>query len=283
MRKSIIVTGASSGIGRAAVIKLVEAGYQVFGLARRYDSLTSIYSELSPSTERGENDYIALECDITKPYKFDDIIDNILFRAKGDTVYGLVNSAGYVEPGAIEDITIQNMRNQFETNFFGLVELTKKILPFMLANNQGRIVNISSVSGLISLPLIGVYSASKYALEAVADALKMELWNTNVKVITINPGLVNTNINTISKPKLDYLIEKKLSRFSEIYRKYMYNVPKGLSPDSVANVILNAISSPKPKTRYVVGSTSLKLGVRMKKFVPDRIFFSQVAKRIHQK
>jgi short-subunit dehydrogenase len=175
------------------------------------------------------------------------------------------------------------MRNQFETNFFGLVELTKKVLPLMLGNNQGRIVNISSVSGLISLPLIGAYSASKYALEAVTDALRMELWNTNIKVITINPGLVNTNINTVSKPKLDNLIEKKSSRFSEIYRKYMYNVPEGLPPDSVANVILNAISSPKPKTRYIVGSMRVKLGVKMKKFVPDRIFFSQVAKRIHQK
>jgi len=283
LRKSIIVTGASSGIGKAAVIKLVEAGYQVFGLARRYDSLTSIYSELSPSRERREGDYIVLECDITKSYKFDDIINDIFLRAKGNMIYGLVNSAGYVEPGAIEDISIQNIRSQFETNFFGLVELTKKILPFMLANNQGRIVNISSVSGLISLPLIGAYSASKYALEAVADALRMELWDTNVKVITINPGLVNTNINTISKPKLDYIIEKKSSRFSEIYRKYMYNVPKGLRSASVANIILKAISSPKPKTRYFVGSTALKLGIRMKKFVPDRIFFSQVSKRIHQK
>jgi short-subunit dehydrogenase len=104
----------------------------------------------------------------------------------------------------------------------------------------------------------------------------MELWKTNIKVITINPGFVNTNINTVSKPKLDNLIEKKSSR------KYMYNVPKGLSSDSVADIILKAISSPKPKTRYIVGSTALKLGVRMKKFVPDRIFFSQVAKRIHQ-
>lgn len=283
MRKSIIVTGASSGIGKAAVIKLLEAGYQVFGLARRYDNLTSIYSELPSSIEKKEGDYIALECDITKSYRFDDIINEIFSRAKGNTIYGLVNSAGYVEPGSIEDITIQNIRNQFETNFFGLVELTKKVLPVMLNTNQGRIVNISSVSGLISLPLIGAYSASKYALEAVTDALRMELWNTNIKVITINPGFVNTNINTVSKPKLDNLIEKKSSRFSEIYRKYMYNVPKGLPPDSVANVILNAISSPKPKTRYVVGSTALKLGVRMKKFVPDRLFFSQVAKRIHQK
>jgi short-subunit dehydrogenase len=285
LRKSIVVTGASSGIGKAAVIKLVEAGYQVFGLARRYNDLTSVHSEIPSLKEKGnkEGDYIALECDITKPYRFDDIIKDIMSRAKDNTIYGLVNNAGFVEPGAIEDITIQDMRNQFETNFFGLVELTKKVLPFMLDINQGRIVNVSSVAGLISLPLIGAYSASKCALEAVTDALRMELWDTNIKVITINPGFVNTNINTVSKPKLDNLIEKKLSRFSETYRKYMYNVPEGLPPDSVASVILNAIYSQRPKTRYIVGSRRLKLGVKLRKFVPDRIFVSQVSKRIHQK
>ncbi len=153
----------------------------------------------------------------------------------------------------------------------------------MLDSNQGRIVNVSSVAGLISLPLIGAYSASKYALEAVTDALRMELWNMNIKVITINPGFVNTNINTVSKPKLDNVIEKKSSRFSEIYRKYMYNVPVGLPPDSVASVVLSAISTRKPKTRYIIGTRRLKLGVKIRKFIPDTIFFSQVAKRINQK
>ena len=282
MSKSIIITGASSGIGKATVIKLVESGYQVFGLARRYDKLVAISSKLLTSSreDTGVN-YIPMEFDITKPERFGSIINDILSKAKGGTIYGLVNNAGYVEPGAIEDITVQDLRNQFETNFFGLVEFTKKVLPFMLGNNQGRIVNISSVSGLISLPLMGAYSATKYALEAITDALRMELWNTNVKVVTVNPGLVETNINAISKPKIDNLIANK-SRFSEIYRKYLYNVPKGLPPGSVATAILEAISSQKPKTRYVVGSTKVGIGVRMKKFVPDTIFFSQVAKRIHQ-
>jgi short-subunit dehydrogenase len=282
LSKSIIITGASSGIGKATVIKLVESGYQVFGLARRYDKLVAISSKLLTSSreDTGVN-YIPMEFDITKPERFGSIINDILSKAKGGTIYGLVNNAGYVEPGAIEDITVQDLRNQFETNFFGLLEFTKKVLPFMLGNNQGRIVNISSVSGLISLPLMGAYSATKYALEAITDALRMELWNTNVKVVTVNPGLVETNINAISKPKIDNLIANK-SRFSEIYRKYLYNVPKGLPPGSVATAILEAISSQKPKTRYVVGSTKVDIGVRMKKFVPDTIFFSQVAKRIHR-
>ena len=282
--KSIIVTGASSGIGKATVIKLVESGYQVFGLARRYDMLTDISSKLSTENKNGNYYYIPMQFDITKPERFSIVINDILSKSKGNTLYGLINNAGYVEPGAIEDITMNDLRNQFETNFFGLVGFTKKVLPFMIENNQGRIVNMSSVSGLISLPLIGIYSASKYALEAITDVLKIELWNTNIKVITINPGLVNTNINTISKPKLNSLIEKKPpSRFSEVYSKYMYNVPQGLPSDSVADVVLKAISSQKPKSRYIVGSRKVRIGVRMKKFIPDRIFFSQVAKRIHQK
>lgn len=282
MRKSIIITGASSGIGKATAIKLVESGYQVFGLARRYDKLVAISSKLLTSSreDKGDN-YIPMEFDITKPERFGSIINDILSKAKGGTIYGLVNNAGYVEPGAIVEITMQDLRNQFETNFFGLLEFTKKVLPVMLENNQGRIVNISSVSGLMSLPLIGAYSATKYAVEAITDALRMELWNTNLKVVTVNPGLVETNINTISKPKVDNLIANK-SRFSEIYRKYLYNVPKGLPPGSVATAILEAISSQKPKARYIVGSTKVRIGVRMKKFVPDTIFFSQVAKRIHQ-
>jgi short-subunit dehydrogenase len=198
LRKSIIVTGASSGIGKATVIKLVESGYQVFGLARRYDKLSAVFS-LSDSLSTGDNEehYIPIQFDITKSETFEKIINEIILKAKDNdnTIYGLVNNAGYVEPGAVEDIIMDDLRNQFETNFFGLVGFTKRVLPIMMmmrhSNGQrieGRIVNISSLAGLISLPLIGSYSATKHALEAISDALRIELWNTNIKITTINPG-----------------------------------------------------------------------------------------------
>jgi short-subunit dehydrogenase len=171
------VTGASSGIGKATVIKLVESGYQVFGLARRYDKLalesTNFLSE-TLSKETGKDLYIPIEFDITKPKIFDDVITKITSKTKENIIYGLVNNAGYVEPGSIEDITMNNLRNQFETNFFGLVEFTKQVLPLMMLQRKeigGRIVNVSSIAGLMSLPLIGAYSASKHALEAISDAL----------------------------------------------------------------------------------------------------------------
>ena len=140
-RRSIIVTGASSGIGSAASIKLVELGYQVFGLARRYDKLVSLFSSASDrlpkiNTKMDEGLFIPIECDITKPETFDNILNTIVSEATGNNVYGLVNNAGYVEPGAIEDLDMNNLRGQFETNFFGLVGLTKKILPLMMQQKK---------------------------------------------------------------------------------------------------------------------------------------------------
>ena len=286
LRKSVIVTGASSGIGKYTVLKLAEYGYQVFGLARRYDKLATILS-----SERLSKDlYIPIEFDITNPETFDDILNDIISKTKENTIYGLVNNAGYVEPGAVEDITMDNLRKQFETNFFGLVGFTKKVLPLMMIQRNGglgvggRIVNVSSLAGLISLPLIGAYSAAKHALEAISDALRMELWDTNIKIITINPGVIETNIYDILKTKVDDIIaNNKHSRFIGSYNKYFIKRNSaGLKPSVVANVIVNAISSPNPKQKYVVGSTKEKLAVRLRPFIPDSLFYSLIDKQIRQ-
>ncbi|HKU49037.1 MAG TPA: SDR family NAD(P)-dependent oxidoreductase, partial [Nitrososphaera sp.] len=191
--KSIIVTGASSGIGKVSAVMLANAGYRVYGLARNYSKLAKVGTQL-PSDR-----YIPLEFDITMPETFDRIISEI---ARGGQIFGLVNNAGYVEPGAIEDLAMSDLRAQFETNFFGLVGMTKQVLPFMLAQGEGRIVNISSMAGLVSLPLVGAYCATKHALEAVSEALCMELWNTGVRVISINPGVIDTNIHAITSGKV---------------------------------------------------------------------------------
>jgi short-subunit dehydrogenase len=277
--KSIIVTGASSGIGKATVIRLVQSGYQVFGLSRRYDQLLALSSELS-SYNLKDDQYFPAIFDITRYDKFEEVLNNILSNSSEKTIFGLVNNAGYVEPGAIEDITIENLRAQFETNLFGLVEFTKKVLPLMMQRKEGRIINVSSLSGLISLPLIGAYSATKHALEAISDALRMELWNTNIKVININPGVVETDIYRVIRLKLAIIEKKKKSRFSNAYNKYLNNIPSGLSAKIVANVIDQAIRSSTPKHRYIIGSSKEKLALRLRPFIPNKLFYSQVAKRI---
>jgi short-subunit dehydrogenase len=287
LRKSIIVTGASSGIGRDTVIKLVESGYQVFGLARSYNKLAlNLANSSSGPSSREIGLYIPIEFDITKPKIFDDIISKITSETKEDMIYGLVNNAGYVEPGSIEDITTGDLRLQFETNFFGLVDFTKKVLPLMLHRREtaGRIVNVSSLVGLISLPLIGAYSASKHALEAISDALRMELWNANIKVITINPGVIETGIYETLRQKINNIRNNDDSRFISAYDKYFTKSDfKGLKSTVVANVIHSAITLQNPKDRYIIGSRKEKLAVKLRPFINDRLFYSLVAKRLHSK
>ena len=302
LRKSVIVTGASSGIGKATVIKLIQSGYQVFGLARRYDKLVNLFSSESVSKENKKEDlYIPIEFDITKPETFNNVLDIIISTtANENTVYGLVNNAGYVEPGAIEDISMNNLRSQFETNFFGLVGFTKKVLPLMMIRRNeegggggggggGRIVNVSSFAGLISLPLIGAYSATKFALEAVSDALRIEVWNKNIKIITINPGVIETDIYEVLKTRIDDLINNnnssnnnRYSRFIGAYNKYFIKTNyNGLKSSVVADVICNSISSPNPKQKYIIGSTKEKIAIRLRPFIPDKLLSSLIAKQIH--
>ena len=289
LRKSVIVTGASSGIGKATVIKLVESGYQVFGLARRYDKLVLEHANHSSETLSKESEkdlYVPIEFDITKSKIFDEVIAKITSKTNENIIYGLVNNAGYVEPGSIEDITMNNLRNQFETNFFGLVEFTKQVLPLMMLQRNeigGRIVNVSSLAGLMSLPLIGAYSASKHAVEAISDALRMELWNTNIKVITINPGVTETSIYDAFRQKIDDIVKKNdKTRFISAYNKYFAKSDyKGLKSSVVATIIHRAITLPNPSYRYIIGSRKEKLAVKLRPFIPDRLFYSLVAERIH--
>jgi short-subunit dehydrogenase len=266
--KSVIVTGASSGIGRAACALLAKSGYLVFGLARSYDKLQALAAELPVGS------YVPVEFDATRPAAFAAVIDGIAAKSE---IYALVNNAGYVEPGAIEDVSMADLRAQFETNFFGAVGMIKQVLPGMMQRGKGRIVNVSSMAGMVSLPLIGAYCAAKHALDAVSAALAMETWNTGVRVSSINPGVIETNIHTVTKSKTAAL---KGSRFASAYRKYLEEVPRGLPASKVAEAILDAVSSPNPKPRYVIGSGREKAGVRLRPAIPDGLFYSQVAKRL---
>ena len=292
LTKSIIVTGASTGIGKETVIRLIESGYQVFGLARRYDRLAAdqlLPSHLLTSKSGNKSTYVPLEFDITKPESFDEIIDRIVSYINDSEVYGLVNNAGYLEPGAIEDLTMESLRNQFETNFFGHVDFTKRVLKLMKERNRSgcRIVIVSSMAGLISLPLIGAYAASKHALEAVFDALRVELWNTSFKIITINPGVINTciyeNIQHKTKGLLDVQNYNK-TRFADAYDKYFLRTNySGLNPAFVANIIVNIIGSPRPRQRYFIGSKKEMISIRLLPFIPKKILLPLLAKRIHSK
>ncbi len=295
-RKVVILTGASSGIGRATAVKLVKSGYQVFGLARRYDhAISELYSPSDPlSIAYKEELFIPIQFNIARPELFGKTVSDIILKAKDNTIFGLVNNAGYVEPGAVEDITMNNLREQFETNFFGHVGFTKAVLPIMLKGSRTcttlgpRIVNVSSIAGLISLPLIGAYSATKHALEAISSSLRMELWNTNIKIITVNPGVIETDIYDILKAKVDAMLTEKNnnnieSRFVAAYKKYFAKKKySGLKASVVADVIYEALSSSNPKHRYIIGSAKEKLAIKLRPIIPDSLFHSIVARQIHR-
>lgn len=183
-----------------------------------------------------------------RPKNFDKVVGDIAARGE---IFALVNNAGYIEPGAIEDISMADLRAQFETNLFGLVGLTKQVVPLLMQNGQGRIVNISSMASMVSLPLTAAYCAAKHALEAVSAALKIELWNTGIKVVNINRGVFERNIHTVTQSKTALL---RNSKFANAYRKYLEKVPKVLPVSTVADAIFQAIGSPDPKQRYVIGS-----------------------------
>jgi len=134
------------------------------------------------------------------------------------------------------------------------------------------------MAGLISLPLIGAYCASKHALEAVSDALRMELWNTGIKVVNINPGVIETNIHAVTNSKTALLKEK--SRFAKAYKKYLEDVSSERPALRVAGAIVEAMSLPDPKPRYVIGSVAEKAGLRLRRCIPDRLFYSEVSKRL---
>ena len=266
--KSVIVTGASSGIGKVTSVMLADAGYRVIGLARNYDKLQELAGQISSAM------FFPIEFDVTKPETFERVISQIAVKGQ---IYALVNNAGYVEPGAIEDLSMADLRVQFETNFFGLLGLTKHVLPHFMNHREGRIVNVSSMAGLVTLPLIGAYCATKHALEAATDALRMELWDSGIKVVTINPGVIDTNIHAITTGKVN---KYQGSRFENAYNRYLVQVPKGLDPKDVGYAVIDAVASKKPKQRYLVGNAKEKAGVRLRSLIPDSVFFSQVARRI---
>ncbi len=247
---------------------LANAGYRVFGLARRYNKLAELASELAPES------FYPVEFDITRHENFGKVISGI--AAKGQ-IFALVNNAGYVEPGAIEDIGMTDLRSQFETNFFGLVGLTKQVLPYMMNSREGRIVNISSMAGLVSLPLVGAYCAAKHALEATSDTLRMELWGSGIRVVNVNPGIIQTNTHRIMSEKIG---AHRSSRFARAYTKYLQEDPKGSPAAAVGKAVLEAVESGNPKQRYLVGSAKERAAIWLRPYVPDGMFYSQVAKRI---
>lgn len=236
--KTAIVTGASAGIGKATAILLHQQGYQVFAGARRVDHMQDLV----------EQGITVHALDVTKPESNETFITFV--REHSQSIDVLVNSAGYGSQGALEDVAPQEAKNQFDVNVFGLMNLTQLVLPTMRSQHAGKIINLSSVGGQIYAPLAGWYYASKHALEALSDTLRMEVKPFGIDVLIIEPGGTKTEWGKIATQKL---LEQTPS--NSAYHAIVDGYAGSLNnfsdtPEQIAALILTAINAPKPKTRY---------------------------------
>jgi NAD(P)-dependent dehydrogenase (short-subunit alcohol dehydrogenase family) len=263
--KAVLVTGCSSGIGRATAEVLARGGRAVYATARRVETI---------------DDLASAGCNLLRL----DVCDEDSMRAAVDTIareHGavgvLVNNAGYGQEGAVEDVPVDEVRRQFETNLFGLHRLTQMVLPGMREQGWGRVVNVSSMGGRLTFPGGGVYHASKHALEALSDALRYEVRPFGVDVVVIEPGLVRTRFGETSVGSIH-----SVSGDSSPYRDFNAGVAKvvggayegamarlAVEPEAVARVIEKAIEARHPRARYVVPGF-VKLLLLARRVLPDR-------------
>lgn len=270
-RPVVLLTGASSGIGYDVAPLLVRYGYTVYGAARRVEKIEELASE----------GVKALSLDVTDEASMEAAVQQII-DAEG-RIDVLINNAGYGSYGAIEDVPIDEARRQFEVNLFGLARLTQLVLPHMRARGSGRILNISSMAGRITSPLGAWYHATKYALEAFSDALRMEVEEFGIDVVIIEPGGIKTPWELIAADHLEEssrngVYAAQAQRVAANMRK-LYSPSSNLSePKVISNAILRALEARRPKTRYLVGFGA-KPSVFLHTVLPDRLF-DKVARRI---
>ncbi|HAF95907.1 MAG: short-chain dehydrogenase/reductase [Elusimicrobia bacterium GWC2_51_8] len=261
MAEIVLITGASSGIGRATAQLLLEEGYTVYAGARRLDKL----KELEPLGAK------VFPLDVTDDISLKNAVETVV-KAEG-RIDVLINNAGYGVNGAVEDVPMAEARRQFEVNVFGLARLTQLVLPVMRAQGSGKIINISSIAGKITMPLGGWYHASKHALEAYSDALRLEVGRFGIKVVLIEPGPIKTEWDSVALASLSKcpgsgpyapLADKLITKFRAGYRK---GAP---GPEVVAAVILKALRSKRPGARYPVPFQA-RIIIFLNWFLPDRV------------
>jgi short-subunit dehydrogenase len=266
-RPTAAVTGASRGIGRATALELARHGYRVFALARSEPELEALTIQ---ATEAGlEIEPVVL--DIADEESRSRAVATIIERTQGYGLDVLVNNAGYAQLGPIEEIPLEKLRRQFEVNVFGLLAFTQPFLPFMRERRRGRIVNVGSIAGRISTPFMGAYSASKYALEAINDAMRLELSPFGVHVILIAPGPIASNFGQAAR-------EMRVGGPGSPYGKYLSRSQRarqgsdwfGRPAESVSRVIVRAVQSRHPRLRYTITIPAM-LGALSRRLVPDTV------------
>jgi NAD(P)-dependent dehydrogenase (short-subunit alcohol dehydrogenase family) len=246
--RSVLITGCSSGIGLASAREMKSRGWRVFATARKPQDIARLKDE-----EGVESLYL----DYTEPDSIEAAADRVL-QATGGKLAALFNNGAYGQPGAVEDLRREVLRAQFEAGFFGWHDLTARIIPAMRKQGEGRIVFCSSVLGLVAAPYRGAYCASKFAVEALADTLRIELAGTGINVSLIEPGPIASRFLEHALEAYRRHIDLDASHHAEIYRTRIARLEEGgsqtfkLGPEAVALKLAHALESPNPKRRYFV-------------------------------
>ncbi len=277
--KYIVITGASSGIGYDAARYLIARGYHVFGSVRKQADGDRVQAAL------GEQ-FTPLLFDVTDGVAVATAVSQVTEKVGGNGLAGLVNNAGIAVAGPLMHLSLEEFRQQFEVNLFGLLDVTQKFLPLLGAvpnatHPPGRIVNISSVSGKIVYPFMGPYAASKHALEALSDALRRELLLFNIDVVVIEPGSVQTPIwdKAQDLDTTQYNDTAYKGMLDGMKRVFVNQGKNGIPVEKVSEVIYEALTKEKPKTRYVLARKLLTSWL-LPRYLPDRRFDKIIAKRL---
>jgi NAD(P)-dependent dehydrogenase (short-subunit alcohol dehydrogenase family) len=250
--QTVLITGATDGLGKAAALLLAGRGYRVFAAGRSAE-------------KRAQLDALAKEKNLPLETLEMDVCDDAsvqkavaLVYQKAGAINVLINNAGLVYVGAVEDLRMEDWRRQFETNFFGVIRVTQAVLPRMRERRKGRILMMSSVAGFVTAPTQGPYSASKHAIEALSNALRHELYPFGIHTVLIQPGYIVTNIQSTAMDLAQTYQEKfKSGPYAKFYASYLGSATSTrakskTTPEDCARIMLEAIEAPRPKLRYGV-------------------------------
>jgi NAD(P)-dependent dehydrogenase (short-subunit alcohol dehydrogenase family) len=259
--KTILITGATAGIGRHAALELVRQGHHVIATGRRETQLASLKDEASGLGGRID----VVRMDVTDEDSVFLAADRVAMLTDGRGVDVLVNNAGYGQMGPLEEVSDKELRKQYDTNVFGLMNVTRAFLPQMRARGEGRIVNVASIGGRVTFPLMGAYNSTKYAVESLSDALRYELAVFGIRVSVVEPGPIRTEFNdramaTIDKERLQAsAYASVIARAEEFQRRFE---SQSAGPEVTTRAIVHAALAKRPRVRYVVPfSSSVLLAV----------------------
>jgi NAD(P)-dependent dehydrogenase (short-subunit alcohol dehydrogenase family) len=254
-----LVTGATGGIGRSTAFALARAGWRVFATGRRAEAMEALRAEV------GALPIEVLALDVTDGASVRAAHDAIREATGGHGVDLLVNNAGYGQIGPVVGVPIEHVRRQYDTNVFGLLEVTRIFTREMIARGSGRVVNVSSIGGRLTFPFMGIYSSTKYAVESLSDALRMELGPLGVQVVVIEPGYIRTQFADTSHGTLGVALRGTpwaglADRYAALLARFDAT---GSPPETVANAIVAAADARRPRARYIApwwAGSSLSIG-----------------------